>query len=75
MAGARARGGLPVDPDARTDELSLGAAQRAEIVAALHAIAGARTGARLLILDEPTAVLTPIEVEGLLATLRRLSHR
>jgi ABC-type uncharacterized transport system ATPase subunit len=65
--------GLPVDPDARTDELSLGAAQRAEIVAALHAIAGARGGARLLILDEPTAVLTPIEVEGLLATLRRLA--
>jgi ABC-type uncharacterized transport system ATPase subunit len=60
--------GLPVDPDARTDELSLGAAQRAEIVAALH------HGAKLLILDEPTAVLTPIEVEGLLATLRRLAR-
>ncbi|MBA2539340.1 MAG: ATP-binding cassette domain-containing protein [Deltaproteobacteria bacterium] len=59
--------GLPVEPDARTDELSLGAAQRAEIVAALH------HGAKLLILDEPTAVLTPIEVEGLLATLRRLA--
>jgi simple sugar transport system ATP-binding protein len=61
------RVGLPIDPGARTDTLSLGAAQRAEIVAALH------VGAKLLILDEPTAVLTPIEVDGLLATLRRLA--
>ena len=62
-----ARIGLPVEPHAQTDTLSLGAAQRAEIVAALH------HGARLLILDEPTAVLTPIEVDGLLATLRTLA--
>jgi len=67
------RVGLPIDPDARTDELSLGAAQRAEIVAALHVIEQARGRAKLLILDEPTAVLTPIEVEGLLATLRTLA--
>ncbi|HEU0033778.1 MAG TPA: ATP-binding cassette domain-containing protein [Kofleriaceae bacterium] len=59
--------GLPIDPYAETETLSLGAAQRAEIVAALH------HGARLLILDEPTAVLTPIEVDGLLATLRTLA--
>ncbi len=59
--------GLPIDPYARTDELSLGSEQRAEIVAALH------QGAKLLILDEPTAVLTPIEVEGLLARLRELA--
>ncbi len=59
--------GLPIDPRARAEDLSLGAAQRAEIVAALY------HGAKLLILDEPTAVLTPIEVEGLLATLRRLA--
>jgi simple sugar transport system ATP-binding protein len=59
--------GLPVDPHARADRLPLGAAQRAEIVAALYA------GAKLLVLDEPTAVLTPIEVDGLLATLRELA--
>jgi ABC-type uncharacterized transport system ATPase subunit len=59
--------GLPVDPWAEAERLPLGAAQRAEIVAALH------QGAKLLILDEPTAVLTPIEVDGLLATLRRLA--
>jgi general nucleoside transport system ATP-binding protein len=59
--------GLPVDPDAPVERLSLGAAQRAEIVAALH------HGAKLLILDEPTAVLTPVEVEGLLERLRALA--
>jgi simple sugar transport system ATP-binding protein len=59
--------GLPVDPAAAAGQLPLGAAQRAEIVAALH------QGAKLLILDEPTAVLTPIEVDGLLATLRKLA--
>ena len=59
--------GLPIDPWAAAGELSVGAAQRAEIVAALH------HGAKLLILDEPTAVLTPIEVDGLLATLRTLA--
>jgi simple sugar transport system ATP-binding protein len=59
--------GLHVDPWARVDRLSLGAAQRAEIVAALH------LGAKLLVLDEPTAVLAPIEVDGLLATLRTLA--
>ena len=62
-----ARIGLAIDPWARTDQLSLGAAQRAEIVAALH------LGAKLLILDEPTAVLAPVEVDGLLATLRTLA--
>jgi len=61
------RTGLPIDPWAASGRLPLGAAQRAEIVAALH------LGAKLLILDEPTAVLTPIEVDGLLDTLRRLA--
>jgi len=59
--------GLPIDPRARAEDLPLGAAQRAEIVAALY------HGAKVLILDEPTAVLTPVEVEGLLATLKRLA--
>jgi simple sugar transport system ATP-binding protein len=61
--------GLPIDPWARADALSLGAAQRAEIVAALH------YGAKFLVLDEPTAVLTPIEVDGLLETLRALAKQ
>ncbi len=59
--------GLPIDPWAAAGELTVGAAQRAEIVAALH------HGAKLLILDEPTAVLTPVEVDGLLVTLRTLA--
>jgi len=59
--------GLPIDPWAAAGELTVGAAQRAEIVAALH------LGAKLLILDEPTAVLTPIEVDKLLVTLRSLA--
>ena len=67
LAELGARIGLPVDPWARADRLPLGAAQRAEIVAALH------HGAKLLVLDEPTAVLAPVEVDGLLATLRRLA--
>jgi simple sugar transport system ATP-binding protein len=61
--------GLPVDPWARADRLPLGAAQRAEIVTALH------HGAKLLILDEPTAVLAPVEVDSLLATLRSLAKQ
>ena len=59
--------GLPIDPRAIAGELGLGASQRAEIVAALH------HGAKTLILDEPTAVLVPVEVEGLLARLRALA--
>ena len=57
---------LPIDPRARIDELSLGQQQRVEILKLLH------RNADLLILDEPTAVLTPAEVEGLFATLRRI---
>jgi len=60
--------GLAIDPWARVDRLSLGAAQRAEIVTALH------MGAKLLILDEPTAVLAPVEVEGLLKMMRELAQ-
>lgn len=56
--------GLSVEPRARIDELSLGQQQRVEILKLLH------RNADLLILDEPTAVLTPAEVAGLFATLR-----
>jgi ABC-type uncharacterized transport system ATPase subunit len=58
--------GLTVDPDARVGELSVGERQRVEILKALY------RGARILILDEPTAVLTPQESEALFATLRTL---
>ncbi len=61
--------GLPLDPFRPADSLGLGARQRAEIVSALY------HGARLLILDEPTAVLAPVEVDGLLATLRQLAEQ
>ncbi|MFI5372650.1 MAG: ABC transporter ATP-binding protein [Candidatus Eisenbacteria bacterium] len=61
-----ARFGLPVDPAARIDTLSVGAQQRVEILKALA------HGARVLILDEPTAVLTPQEVDELFAALRAL---
>ncbi|MEI4473760.1 ABC transporter ATP-binding protein [Frigidibacter sp. MR17.24] len=57
--------GLAVDPGARVAELSVGERQRVEILKALY------RQARVLILDEPTAVLTPQEAEALFATLRR----
>ena len=61
-----ARYGLNVDPRARVRDLSVGLEQRVEILKVLY------RGARIMILDEPTAVLTPQEVEELLATLRSL---
>ncbi len=61
-----AAAGLPIDPAARVADLSVGAQQRVEIVRALG------RGARVLILDEPTAVLTPSETRELMAALRRL---
>ncbi|AGU49983.1 putative ABC transporter, ATP-binding protein [Variovorax paradoxus B4] len=57
------RFGLPVQPDAKIGSLSVGERQRVEILKALY------RGARILILDEPTAVLTPQESEALFATL------
>ncbi|MFN8935201.1 MAG: ABC transporter ATP-binding protein [Pseudomonadota bacterium] len=66
-----ARFGLAVDPDARVGELSVGERQRVEILKALFEH-GTKRGARILILDEPTAVLTPQESESLFATLGRM---
>jgi simple sugar transport system ATP-binding protein len=66
LAGLVERSGLAVSPDARVGSLSVGERQRVEILKALY------RDARILILDEPTAVLTPQEVDGLFATLRRL---
>ena len=60
---------LPVDPDRPIYSLSVGERQRVEIVRCLLQ----EEGLRLLILDEPTSVLTPREVERLFVTLRRLS--
>ncbi len=60
------RFGLVVDPDARVGDLAVGERQRVEILKALV------RGARILILDEPTAVLTPQESEALFHTLGRM---
>uniref|UniRef100_UPI002FE1B9D7 ABC transporter ATP-binding protein n=1 Tax=Pseudoxanthobacter sp. TaxID=1925742 RepID=UPI002FE1B9D7 len=59
--------GLPVDPDAVTGELPLAMQQRVEILKALV------NRADLLVLDEPTTILTPAEAETLYASLRRLA--
>ncbi len=58
--------GLKVDPKSLVRDLSVGERQRVEILKALY------RGARILILDEPTAVLTPQEVETLFATLKTM---
>ncbi|HVF90062.1 MAG TPA: ABC transporter ATP-binding protein [Blastocatellia bacterium] len=61
--------GLRIDPDARVGNLSVGQQQRVEILKTLY------RGARVLILDEPTAVLTPQEVEEMFAILRGLREQ
>jgi len=73
LAGARkrlldlaARFGLGIEPEARVWTLSIGEQQRVEILKALY------RDAQILIMDEPTAVLTPGEVTQLFATLRTL---
>jgi simple sugar transport system ATP-binding protein len=58
--------GFTVDPQARVEDLSVGEEQRVEILKALY------RGAELLILDEPTAVLTPQESAELFQNLSRL---
>ncbi|MEO7246767.1 MAG: ATP-binding cassette domain-containing protein, partial [Rubrivivax sp.] len=65
------RFGLTVDPDARVATLSVGERQRVELLKVLTPL-GRRSGARILILDEPTAVLTPQESESLFATLAQM---
>ncbi|GIV87616.1 MAG: ABC transporter [Chloroflexus sp.] len=59
--------GLPVDPDALVADLDVGAQQRVEIIKALY------RNADILILDEPTAVLTPQEADDLVRVMRTLT--
>jgi len=61
------RFGFEIDPDARVESLSVGWQQRVEILKALY------RQARILVLDEPTAVLTPQETVEVFAVLRRLA--
>ena len=63
------RFGLKVDPDARLGDLSVGEQQRVEILKALY------NDASILVLDEPTAVLTNIEAEKLFATLKDMARQ
>jgi simple sugar transport system ATP-binding protein len=67
VADLSKRYGLAVDPRARIWQLSLGEQQRVEILKALY------REARILILDEPTAVLTPQEAQVLFETLRQMA--
>src|SRR5947208_5433425 len=67
VTGLGERYGMVIDPRARIWQLSVGEQQRVEILKALY------REARILILDEPTAVLTPQEAEALFRTLRAMA--
>ncbi|SHO52373.1 ABC transporter ATP-binding protein [Desulfopila aestuarii] len=62
------RYGLAVDPKALIQDLSVGSQQRVEILKTLY------RGAEILILDEPTAVLTPLEIQELVGIIRNLTE-
>src|SRR6478736_7495713 len=62
------RFGFEIDPDAKVGSLSVGWQQRVEILKVLY------RNAKILVLDEPTAVLTPQETEEIFAVLRRLAE-
>ncbi len=67
LLGLAGRYGLAVDPAARVESLSMGERQRVEILRALY------HESRVLLMDEPTSVLTPGEVEQLFAMIRRMA--
>ena len=69
VGAVMAESGLTVDLDAQVSRLTVGERQRVEILKALY------RDARILVLDEPTAVLTPAEADGLFATVRSLAAR
>ena len=68
IADLASRFGFAIDPEAKVGSLSVGSQQRVEILKALY------RGARIIVLDEPTAVLTPPETEEIFAVLRRLAE-
>lgn len=59
---------IPIDPQAKVSACSVGEQQRVEILKVLY------QGADIIVLDEPTAVLTPLEVSDLLQTIRNLAE-
>lgn len=61
--------GLPIEPTAKIWQLSVGEQQRVELIKMLY------RGAEILILDEPTAVLAPSEIEAFFQTLRRMTKQ
>ncbi|RMF50670.1 MAG: ABC transporter ATP-binding protein, partial [Anaerolineae bacterium] len=69
VADLAAQFGLHVDPRAKVWQLSVGEQQRVEILKMLY------RGAQVLIMDEPTAVLAPQEIEGLFDTLRSMTRQ
>jgi simple sugar transport system ATP-binding protein len=69
IAALSSRYGLHVDPDARIEDLSVGEQQRVELLKALY------RDADILILDEPTAVLTPGEVDEFFGVARSLTEQ
>lgn len=61
--------GLPIEPTAKIWQLSVGEQQRVELIKMLY------RGAEILILDEPTAVLAPSEIEAFFTTLRKMTDQ